>query len=105
MTDEQSASNDDTGDLRLARPTHAHTVTLMPRSLHDILQYSDDLASRFEQLDPDAMKAVPVEEYLLNRRDTALARGDAALIDAITRARLAIASARPAANGAECQPL
>ncbi|MEY2755373.1 MAG: hypothetical protein RJB65_1731 [Actinomycetota bacterium] len=61
----------------------------MPRSLHDILQHADELASRFEQLDPDEMKAIPVEEYLLDRAVIARARSEAALIDAITRARLA----------------
>ena len=39
----------------------------MPRSIQDILDHADELARRFENLDPDQAADLPVEEYLVQR--------------------------------------
>jgi len=61
----------------------------MPRSLHDILEHAQHLADRFERIEDSELREVPVEEYVLTRAVINLARSEEALIDAITRARLA----------------
>lgn len=39
----------------------------MPRSIQDILDHADELAQRFESLEPDQAVEIPVEEYLRQR--------------------------------------
>jgi hypothetical protein len=61
----------------------------MPRSIQDILDHADELARRFEKLDPDKAVDVPVEEYLLQRAVVARARTEQQLVDAVAKARSA----------------
>ena len=61
----------------------------MPRSIQDILDHADELAKRFEDLDPEHAVEIPVEEYLLQRAVVARARSEQQLIDAVTKARSA----------------
>ena len=61
----------------------------MPRSLHDILEHAQQLAEKFEQFESSDLREVPAEEYVLTRAVINRARSEEALIDAITRARLA----------------
>lgn len=64
----------------------------MPRSIQEILDHADELAERFENLDPDQATEVPVEEYLLQRAVVARARTEQQLLDAVVAARAAGAS-------------
>jgi FAD/FMN-containing dehydrogenase len=59
----------------------------MPRSIHDIVDHADQLAERFEQLEPDQLAEIPVEEYLLQRAVIARARSEQQLLDAVATAR------------------
>lgn len=61
----------------------------MPRSIQEILDHADELAQRFEDLDPDEATEVPVEEYLLQRAVVARARTEQHLLDAVIAARTA----------------
>jgi hypothetical protein len=61
----------------------------MPRSIQDILDHADQLAERFENLDPDDAVEIPVEEYLLRRAVIARARSEQQLLDAVAKARSA----------------
>lgn len=61
----------------------------MPRSIQEILDHADELAQRFENLDPDRVTEVPVEEYLLQRAVVARARTEQQLLDAVVAARAA----------------
>lgn len=61
----------------------------MPRSIQEILDHADELAERFENLDPDQTTEVPVEEYLLQRAVVARARTEQQLLDAVVAARAA----------------
>jgi hypothetical protein len=61
----------------------------MPRSTQDILDHADQLAERFENLDPDDAVEIPVEEYLLRRAVIARARSEQQLLDAVAAARSA----------------
>lgn len=61
----------------------------MPRSIQEILDHADELAERFENLDPDQATEVPVEEYLLQRAVVARARTEQQLLDAVVAARTA----------------
>jgi hypothetical protein len=66
-----------------------HQVITMPRSIQDILDHADELARRFEQLDPNEAVEVPVEEYLLQRAVVARARTEQQLVEAVAKARSA----------------
>ena len=59
----------------------------MPRSIQDILDHADELAKRYEDLDPDHAKEIPVEEYLLQRAVVARARSEQQLVDTVISAR------------------
>lgn len=59
----------------------------MPRSIQEILDHADELAQRFENLDPDVATEVPVEEYLLQRAVVTRARSEQQLLDAVAQAR------------------
>jgi hypothetical protein len=70
-----------------AGPSEVHQVINMPRSIQEILDHADELAQRFEDLDPDDAKEIPVEEYLLQRAVVARARSEQQLLEAVARAR------------------
>ena len=59
----------------------------MPRSLQDILDHADELAARFEELDPAAATDVDVPEYLLRRAVIARARSERQIAGAVIAAR------------------
>ena len=59
----------------------------MPKSIQEILDHADELAQRFEELDPEEAKEVPVEVYLLQRAVVARARSEQQLLEAVARAR------------------
>jgi len=59
----------------------------MPRSIQEILDHADELASRFEDYEPNADDERPVEEYLLERAALARARGERQVVEAVTAAR------------------
>ena len=59
----------------------------MPRSIQEILDHADELARRFESLDPGEAQEVPVEEYLLQRAVVSRARSEQQLLDAVAQAR------------------
>ncbi len=61
----------------------------MPRSIQDILNHADELAQRFEDLDPDVAQEISVEEYLLQRAVVTRARCEQQLLDAVAKARAA----------------
>lgn len=61
----------------------------MPRSIQEILDHADELAQRFEDLDSDEAKEIPVEEYLLQRAVVTRARSEQQLVEAVARARTA----------------
>lgn len=61
----------------------------MPRSIQEILDHAEELSQRFEQLGPDEMTAIPVEEYLLQRAVVTRARCEQQLLEAIAKARAA----------------
>jgi hypothetical protein len=61
----------------------------MPRSIQEIVDHADQLAELFENLDPDQVEEVPVEEYLLQRAVVARARSEQQLVEAVARARTA----------------
>ena len=59
----------------------------MPRSIQEILDHADELAHRFESLDPDEAQEISVEEYLLQRAVVSRARSEKQLLDAVAQAR------------------
>ncbi len=59
----------------------------MPRSIQEILDHADELAQRFENLDPKEATEIPVEEYILQRAVVTRARSEQQLIDAVAQAR------------------
>ncbi len=59
----------------------------MPRSIQEILDHADELATRFEQLDPAAATDVDVPEYLLRRAVIARARSERQIAEAVITAR------------------
>ena len=59
----------------------------MPRSIQEILDHAEDLAQRFEDLDPAEAREIPVEEYLLQRAVMTRARSEQQLLDAVAQAR------------------
>lgn len=59
----------------------------MPRSIQEILDHADELAERFENLDPEAAQERPIEEYLLQRATLARARSERQVVEAVTAAR------------------
>lgn len=61
----------------------------MPRSIQDILDHADELARRFENLEPDQAVEIPVEEHLLQRAVVARARTEHQLLEAVAKARAA----------------
>jgi hypothetical protein len=61
----------------------------MPRSIQDILDHADELAQRFENLEPDQAIEIPVEEYQLQRAVVARAHTEHQLLDAVSNARAA----------------
>jgi len=64
----------------------------MPRSIQEILDHADELALRFEDLDPADAEERPVEEYMLARAALARARSERQVADAVIAARAAGAS-------------
>lgn len=60
----------------------------MPRSIQEIIDHAEELAQRFEDLEPDEATEIPVEEYLLQRAVVSRARGEQQLLDAVAQARL-----------------
>ncbi len=61
----------------------------MPRSIQEILDHADELAARFEQLDPASGAELDVPEYLLRRAVIARARCEHQVVDAVVTARRA----------------
>ena len=61
-------------------------VTLMPRSIQEILDHADELARRFEAYEPSASDERPVEEYLLQRAVLARAHSERQIVDAVISA-------------------
>lgn len=59
----------------------------MPRSIQEILDHAEELAQRFEDLDPDEVREIPLEEYLLQRAVMTRARSEQQLLDAVVQAR------------------
>ena len=59
----------------------------MPRSIQEIIDHADELARRFENLEPEAAEEIPVEEYLLQRAVVMRARSEQQLLDAVAQAR------------------
>jgi len=59
----------------------------MPRSIQEILDHGDELASRFEEYDPKAGDERVVEEYLLERATIDRARSERQIVDAVVAAR------------------
>jgi hypothetical protein len=64
-------------------------VSVVPRSIQDILDRADDLARRFEEYEPEEGDERPVEEYLLERAALDRARSERQIVDAIVGARSA----------------
>ena len=61
----------------------------MPRSIQEILDHADELAARFERLDPSAGVELEVPEYLLRRAIIGRARSERQVADAVVAARQA----------------
>lgn len=59
----------------------------MPRSIQEIIDHADELAQRFENLEPEAAEEIPVEEYMLQRAVVNRARSEQQLLDAVVQAR------------------
>ena len=59
----------------------------MPRTLQEIISHADELADRFENIDPSDGVEQPVAEYLLQRAVRALAASERQVVDAVRRAR------------------
>lgn len=59
----------------------------MPRSIQEILDHADELATRFEDFEPQPGDERPLEEYLLERATIARARGEQQVLDAVATAR------------------
>ena len=59
----------------------------MPRTIQDILDHADDLAKRFEDLEPGHATDVPVGEYLLQRAAIARARSERSILEAVETSR------------------
>ena len=70
----------------------------MPRSIQEILDHGDELASRFEEYDPKAGDERVVEEYLLERATIDRARSERQISHA--PAGSSIGSTRPGPSGA-----
>jgi hypothetical protein len=60
---------------------------LMPRTIQEILDHADELAKRFEGLEPGDANEVPVVEHLLRRAALARARTERQIIEAVEAAR------------------
>lgn len=59
----------------------------MPRSIQEILDHADELAQRFEDLDPADAADVDVPEYVLRRAVIVRARTERQVADAVRAAR------------------
>ena len=59
----------------------------MPRTIQEILDHADELAKRFEDLEPEQGKDVPVGEYLLRRAALARARTERNILEAVEASR------------------
>lgn len=59
----------------------------MPRTIQKILDHADELAKRFEDLDPEHGNEVPVGEYLLQRAALARARTERQILEAVETSR------------------
>lgn len=59
----------------------------MPRSIHEILDHADELATRFEDYEPTPGDERELEEYLLGRATIARARSERQVVDAVAAAR------------------
>lgn len=70
-----------------ARPRDVPEVTIMPRSVHDILDRADELAKRFEDYEPSADDEVGIAEHLLRRAAMARARSERQISEAVGAAR------------------
>ncbi len=60
----------------------------MPRTLNDILAHADELASRFENDEPDKGDRFTPAEFTLSQAVIARARSDKAVADAVKAARV-----------------
>ncbi len=61
----------------------------MPRSIQEILDHADELATQFERYEPTTEDDQPVEEYLLQRAVLARARSERQIVEAVEAARAA----------------
>lgn len=59
----------------------------MPRSIQEIIDHADELAQRFENLEPEAAEEIPVEEFLLQRAVVVRARSEQQVLEAVAQAR------------------
>ena len=59
----------------------------MPRSIQEILDHGDELATRFEEYEPKEGDERGIEEYLLGRAAIARARSERQIVEAVTAAR------------------
>lgn len=59
----------------------------MPKTLQEIIDHADELADRFENLEPSEGVERPVAEYLLQRAVRDLAASERQVLGAVKRAR------------------
>jgi hypothetical protein len=59
----------------------------MPRSIQEILDHADELATRFEDYEPAEGDERSVEEYVLERATLDRARSERQVVEAIAAAR------------------
>lgn len=59
----------------------------MPRSIQEILDHADELASKLESYDPQAEDERSVEEYMLERAALTRAHSERQVVDAVVSAR------------------
>ena len=59
----------------------------MPRSIQDLLDHADEIASQFENLEPTDATEVSVAIYLLRRSVVDRARSERHLVQAVLEAR------------------
>ena len=62
---------------------------IMPRSVQDIVDHADELANRFEDCKPSPDDEVAVAECLLRRDESARARSERQITEAVDAARRA----------------
>ncbi len=59
----------------------------MPRSIQEVLDHADELASRLEAYEPTSADERSVEEYMLQRAVLARARSEREVVEAVVAAR------------------